>query len=164
VGGPPHSGQPPLEAGEPGRAMATSSASTPSQVTAWSPALLAAGLPGQRPHLHRGQNPLDNLQVTLGGHIQTRPRPPLDSTGRLLRRIGELGQSLAARQRAIPLICFLYDNPGFKVQPSRHHATVKAQVSEAIRQGVEIWQVNFRLDATGVRVLSHHELTRLLSA
>lgn len=62
------------------------------------------------------------------------------------------------------MICFLYDNPGFQVQPSRHHAIVKAQVSEAIRRGVEIWQVNFQLDAAGVRVLTYHELTRQLSA
>jgi sugar fermentation stimulation protein A len=58
------------------------------------------------------------------------------------------------------LICFLYDNPGFQVQPSRHHTAVKAKVSEAIQRGVEIWQVNFQLDHTGVRVLSYHELTR----
>jgi sugar fermentation stimulation protein A len=110
------------------------------------------------------KTPLDNLQVTLGGHIQTRPRPPLDSTGRLARHISELGESLAAHQRAILLICFLYDNPGFQVQPSRHHATVKAQVSEAIRQGVEIWQANFQLDHTSVRVPSYHELTRQFSS
>jgi sugar fermentation stimulation protein A len=110
------------------------------------------------------KTPLDNLQVTLASHIQTRPRPPLDSTDRLVRHISELGDSLAAHQRAILLTCFLYDNPGFQVRPSRHHATVKAQVSRAIRQGVEIWQVNFHLDNTGVRVLSHHELNRQFSA
>ncbi len=110
------------------------------------------------------KTPLDNLQVALGGHVQTRPCPPLDSTGRLVRHIGELGGSLAARQRAILLICFLYDNPGFQVKPSRRHAAVKAQVSEAIRRGVEIWQVNFGLDDTGVRVLSYHELTRQLAS
>jgi sugar fermentation stimulation protein A len=110
------------------------------------------------------KTPLDNLQVPLGGHIQTRPRPPLDATDRLARHIGELGQSLAARQRAILLICFLYDNPGFQVLPSRHHTAVKAQVSQAIRQGIEFWQVNFGLDDTGVRVLRYHELTRQLSS
>ena len=49
----------------------------------------------------------------------------------------EFGESLAAHRRAILLICFLYDNPAFQVQPSRHDATVKAQVSRAIKQGVE---------------------------
>ena len=58
----------------------------------------------------------------------------------------------------------LYDNPGFQVQASRHHATAKAQVSQAIGQGVEIWQVNFHLDNIGVRVLNHHELTQQFSA
>lgn len=110
------------------------------------------------------KTPLDNLQVTLGSHIHTRPRPPLDATSRLVRHIGELGESLTARQRAIMLICFLYDNPGFQVQPSRHHAAVKAQVSKAIQQGVEIWQVNFHLDHSGVRVRRYHELTRQLPA
>ena len=75
----------------------------------------------------------------------------------------EFGESLAAHRRAILLICFLYDNPAFQVQPSRHDATVKAQVSRAIKQGVEIWQVNFHLDQTGVRVLGHHELTQQFS-
>jgi sugar fermentation stimulation protein A len=110
------------------------------------------------------KTPLDNLQVTLGAHIQTRPRPPLYSTYRLVRHISELGDSLAAHQRAILLICFLYDNPGFQVHASRHHATVKAHVSQAIQQGVEIWQVNFHLDNTGVRVLNHRELTRQFSS
>ena len=76
----------------------------------------------------------------------------------------EFGESLAAHRRAILLICFLYDNPGFRVYRSRHHATVKARVSRAIQQGVGIWQVNCRLDRTGVQVLSHHELTRQFSA
>jgi len=110
------------------------------------------------------KTPLDNLQVTLASHIQTRPHPPLDSTERLVRHISELCDSLAGHQRAILLICFLYDNPGFRVYRSRHHATVKARVSRAIQQGVEIWQVNCRLDRTGVQVLSHHELTRQFSA
>ncbi|MEV0407623.1 DNA/RNA nuclease SfsA [Actinoallomurus sp. NPDC050550] len=106
------------------------------------------------------KTPLDNLQVTLGDHARTRPHTPLDSTDRMVRHIGELGRSLAAHQRAILLVCFLYDNPGFQVLKSSRHNWVKAQVAEALHQGVEIWQVNFQLDTTGVRVLSHHELTR----
>ncbi|MET7339182.1 DNA/RNA nuclease SfsA [Nonomuraea sp. NPDC005650] len=106
------------------------------------------------------KTPLDNLQVTLGDHVRTRPRAPLDATDRMVRHLGELGRSLAAHQRAIMLVCFLYDNPGFQVVESSRHNWVKAQVAEALRQGVEIWQVNFRLDTTGVRVIGHHELTQ----
>jgi hypothetical protein len=66
--------------------------------------------------------------------------------------------------RALPTAPSCTARRVFQVQPSRHHATVKAQVSQAIRQGVEIWQVSFHLDNTGVRVLNHHELTRQFSA
>jgi sugar fermentation stimulation protein A len=110
------------------------------------------------------KSPLDNLQVTLGDHIHTRPRPPLASTERFVKHIGELGSSLEAHERAILLICFLYDNPGFQVQKSSHHSEVKAQVARAVNRGVEIWQVNFELDRTGARVSRHSELTLQLLA
>ncbi|MFD4600860.1 DNA/RNA nuclease SfsA [Streptomyces sp. NPDC058464] len=105
------------------------------------------------------KTPLDNLQVTLGEHIRTRPRPPLAATDRLVKHIGELGRSLEAHERAILLICFLYDNPGFRVQQSSHHADVEAKVAQAVNRGVEIWQINFELDHSGVRVSRQHELT-----
>ena len=106
------------------------------------------------------KTPLDNLQVPLPDHVRTRTYAPPDSTDRMVRHIGELGHSLAAHERAILLICFLYDNPGFHVLRSKRHDTVKVRVSEAVRRGVEIWQVNFQLDATGVRVLRNQELTQ----
>jgi sugar fermentation stimulation protein A len=106
------------------------------------------------------KTPLENLQVILGNHIRTRPQTPLASTDRLVKHIGELGRSLKAHERAVLLVCFLYDNPGFQVLHSAKHREVKAQVTTALRQGVEIWQVNFQLDETGVRVLHHHELTQ----
>ncbi|MFE2944153.1 DNA/RNA nuclease SfsA [Streptomyces sp. NPDC059255] len=105
------------------------------------------------------KTPLDNLQVALGDHVRTRPRPPLASTDRLVKHIGELGRSLQAHQRAVLVVCFLYDNPGFEVRPSSHHDQVQASVAQAVRGGVEIWQVNFRLDAAGVHVAHHSDLT-----
>lgn len=105
------------------------------------------------------KTPLENLQIGLGDHITTRPPTPLRSTDRLARHIGELGTSLAAHERALLLVCFLYDNPGFEVQASAHHEEVKAHVSTAIKQGVEIWQVNFELDPTGVREQRQLHLT-----
>ncbi|AXG82316.1 DNA/RNA nuclease SfsA [Streptomyces paludis] len=105
------------------------------------------------------KTPLDNLQVALGDHVRTRPSPPLASTDRLVKHIGELGRGLKAHQRAVLLVCFLYDNPGFQVRPSSHHDEVRASVAQAVQDGVEIWQVNFRLDTTGVRVARHRDLT-----
>ncbi|WP_425246320.1 DNA/RNA nuclease SfsA [Streptomyces sp. NEAU-NA10] len=105
------------------------------------------------------KTPLDHLQVPLGDHVRTRPRPPLASTDRLVKHIGELGDSLEAHERAVLLVCFLYDNPGFQVRPSSRHEEVGAQVARAVRRGVEIWQVNLLLDEAGARVGRHFELT-----
>jgi hypothetical protein len=52
--------------------------------------------------------------------------PPAD-TERLAKHVVELGRSPSEGQRAILLVCFLYDNPGFVVRPSGHHAEVRAQ-------------------------------------
>ncbi|QFQ94961.1 DNA/RNA nuclease SfsA [Streptomyces phaeolivaceus] len=105
------------------------------------------------------KTPLDNLQVPLGDHVRTRPRPPLASTERLVKHIGELGRSLEAHQRAILLVRFLYDNPGFQARESSRHSEVRDQVARAVERGVEIWQVNFTLDRFGVRVSRQYELT-----
>ena len=104
------------------------------------------------------KSPLQNLQVDLGDHVRTRPHTAFDSTDRMVKHLDELARSLAAHQRAILLLCFLYDNPGFEVLPSQHHAAVKRRVTQAIRRGVELWQVNFEIDETGVRVLRYHRL------
>jgi sugar fermentation stimulation protein A len=98
------------------------------------------------------------LQATLGDHVHARPHTPFDSTDRMVRHLGELGRSLAVHQRAILLMCFLYDNPGFGVLPSKHHRAVKSRVAQAIRRGVELWQANFAMDQTGARVLRYYRL------
>jgi hypothetical protein len=40
----------------------------------------------------------------------------------------------------------------------RNWRMVKLRVAQAIRRGVEPWQVNFAMDQTGVRVQSYHRL------
>jgi len=99
------------------------------------------------------KTPLEPLQVSLGAHVRTRTVPPLAATDRLVRHITELGSSLGQHRRAVMLVCFLYDNPGFLFRPSSHHDDVKAHIEEAVRRGVEIWQANFALTPTGVRPL-----------
>ncbi|MFI0733635.1 DNA/RNA nuclease SfsA [Streptomyces sp. NPDC021225] len=107
------------------------------------------------------KTPLQHVQAPLGRHIRTRRQAPFDSTDRMIRHIGELGDSLGGHQRAILIVCFLYDNPGFQVgpNPSTRQAAVRTKVAAAVDQGVEIWQVNFLLDANGVRVGRQTELT-----
>jgi sugar fermentation stimulation protein A len=98
------------------------------------------------------KTPLQNLQVTLPAGAATRKQAPFDSTDRMVRHLTELGASLAAHERAVLIVCFLYDNPGFAALRSTRSAQVAATVRAAIAQGVQIWQVNLLLNRHGVRI------------
>jgi sugar fermentation stimulation protein A len=104
------------------------------------------------------KTPLQNLQIPLGVHVRTRPHTAFDSTDRMVKHLGELGRSLETHQRAILLLCFLYDNPGFQVLPSTHHRADKNRVTQAVRRGVELWQVNFTIADDSAQVLRYHRL------
>jgi sugar fermentation stimulation protein A len=69
-----------------------------------------------------------------------------------------IGRSLETHQRAILLLCFLYDNPGFQVLPSTLHRADKNRVTQAVRRGVELWQVNFAIADDSAQVLRYHRL------
>ena len=69
----------------------------------------------------------------------------------MTRHIAELGNSLSKNQRAIMLLCFIYDNPGFEViERSKKYEEVKRIVDENIEKGVEIWQANFKITPSEV--------------
>lgn len=73
-----------------------------------------------------------------------------------LSRITELADSLETHQKAVLIVDFIYDNPGFKViAHSTHYDDVKRAVDSAKKKGVEIWQVNFEIDAEGVLLRKH---------
>ena len=63
-------------------------------------------------------------------------------------RVGniDLANSLQNHQRAIMLLVFIYDNPGFRViDRSVHYEKVKKTTQESFNAGVELWQANFRI-------------------
>jgi sugar fermentation stimulation protein A len=105
------------------------------------------------------KTPLQNLQILLPAGTATRNQLPFDATDRLVKHITELGHSLPGNQRAVMLLCFLYDNPGFQPQASARHHEVVASVVAAIAQGVEIWQTNLLIDPSGVRVGNTSNIT-----
>lgn len=105
------------------------------------------------------KTPLDHLQVIPAPHVATRTIKLLDATGRMVKHIGSLADSLTANQRAVMLMCFLYDNPGFQVTRSAHHDEVRRHVNDALRRGVELWQTNFRLTPTHATVSTHHPIS-----
>nr|WP_320026297.1 DNA/RNA nuclease SfsA [uncultured Acetobacterium sp.] len=99
------------------------------------------------------KTPLQSLQITIPDYVKTKKTTPFSSTDRFVKHMTELGNSLQNAQRAILLICFIYDNPGFKViDKSTNSEHVKAAVDKSVALGVEMWQANFEIQPDGVRL------------
>ena len=97
------------------------------------------------------KTPLQHLQVEVPAWVKTKKATPFSSTGRMQRHVGELAKSLADHQRAVLLVCCIYDNPGFAVvERSTNYDEVKATMDASIARGVAVWQANFRIDPNGV--------------
>lgn len=103
--------------------------------------------------------PLQYLQIEIPSHIKEKKSGPFKSTDRMTRHITELGNSLKTNERAIMLLCFVYDNPGFEVvERSTTYEKVKKIVDENVSKGVEIWQANFRLDSVGISLEKYFKI------
>lgn len=99
------------------------------------------------------KTPLISLQVEVPEWVRRKKQTPFDSTGRMVRHVGELAASLGENDRAILLTCFIYDNPGFQVvHRSEHYEQTKAALDAARAAGVETWQANFELTPEGVEL------------
>ena len=84
-----------------------------------------------------------------------------DSFDRLIKHFTELSSSLHSGGRAIVALCYLYDAPPF-VRPARDGFSSKIidAAEAASAQGVESWQVNLRIDDSGVSLTRYFRLDR----
>lgn len=99
------------------------------------------------------KTPLQHLQIDYPDYIKTKKVTAFNSTDRFVKHITELGKSLAEHERAILLVCFIYDNPGFQViEKSTHSSQVKEAVDNSVKLGLEIWQANFKITPEGVKL------------
>ena len=104
--------------------------------------------------------PLQYLQIDIPDYVKTKKTTPFSSTDRFVKHITELGNSLKEHERAILLLCFLYDNPGFEViERSTNYEQVSEAVNKSIEMGVEIWQANFQLMPEGVMLERYFRLS-----
>jgi len=105
------------------------------------------------------KTPLQHLQVDIPDYIRVKKTAPFSSTDRMTRHMQELAGSLQSHQKAVLLIVFIYDNPGFRVvERSTNYDEVKRIVDECVSKGVEIWQANFSIDSERVRLERHFRL------
>ncbi|MGG4392174.1 sugar fermentation stimulation protein [Priestia megaterium] len=106
------------------------------------------------------KTPLTQLQVEIKDHIDTRKVTEFNSFERFIKHIGELTESLKENERAILVTCFIYNNPGYMgSKKGKHRNDIKESVQSSIKQGVEIWQVNFNISPTEVNLIRYFETT-----
>lgn len=92
------------------------------------------------------KTPLLFLQLSVPDYVKTKKFAPFSSTDRMIRHMIELGNFVEENQRAIMLLCFIYDNSSFKVvEKTKKYYEVKQIVDENVAKGVEMWQANFKI-------------------
>ncbi|MBP2651473.1 MAG: sugar fermentation stimulation protein [Firmicutes bacterium] len=105
------------------------------------------------------KTPLQHLQIEYPDYIRTKKNMPFSSTARFVKHITELTNSLQNHQRAILLICFIYDNPGFRIiERSINYEQVKEAVNRSTKKGVESWQANFKINQSGITLEKYFRL------
>lgn len=106
------------------------------------------------------KTPLQTLQVEKKEHIKEKKSVEFSSFDRFVKHINELAGSLKQNERAILLICFIYDNPRFMpARNSKHSNSIRNEVSTCIKRGIEIWQINFKITPTEVSLEKYFEIT-----
>lgn len=106
------------------------------------------------------KTPLQTLQVDVPEWVPRKRRARFASTGRFQRHITELAKSLNGHERAALIVCFIYDNPGFRVvEPSANYEETSAAVHAAEARGAELWQANFRITPQGVSLQRHFRIS-----
>lgn len=97
------------------------------------------------------KTPLQFLQIDIPPYVKRKNSSPFSSVDRLVKHVKDLTKSLQTHQRAILLLCFLYDNPGFRVaQPSTRYKEVSNLVYDCLQRGLEMWQANFQVTPEAV--------------
>ena len=87
-----------------------------------------------------------------------------DSFDRLVKHMGELKDSLASGKKAKIVLCYLYDaKPFTPPPPSGTNARILEAARVAEEAGVERWQVNLRIDPSGVSLIRYFRSTRYTS-
>lgn len=111
------------------------------------------------------KTPLTTVNVKYGDKIKTKKVTPFSSTDRMVRHVGELGDSLKSHERAILLTVQQYEET--EVKPhlhSTHYEDVKSAMMKAVEKGVESWNISLKFTPTGVSLLKLTNTTQDLSS
>ena len=104
------------------------------------------------------KTPLHMLMVN--GYPDHSSTEGFTSFERTMRHFTEISEHIPEGMRGIVLLCHIFDAPRFKVPQANGKMAeeMKESVRRATEKGVENWQINFKLDQTGVGLLDCFKL------
>jgi len=88
---------------------------------------------------------------------------PFDSFERLIRHYTEISMQIKKGQKAIVLLCNLYNAKPY-IPPKSHGENsdhVRKAVKEAILKGLEHWQINLQIDLNGISLIDYFKIELL---
>lgn len=80
-----------------------------------------------------------------------------NSFERLGRHFREISLQIKKSQRAIVLLCYLYNADEFKI-PDKPNAKIVNTVKQATSKGLENWQINLKVDKKGISLIDYFKL------
>jgi sugar fermentation stimulation protein A len=96
------------------------------------------------------------IMLPAGDDMPREKHSRFDSFERLIRHMGELSGSLSRGMSAKIVLCFLYDAAPFRPPPpDGSNSKILTAARAAEDAGVERWQVNLRVDPTGVSLIKY---------
>ena len=82
-----------------------------------------------------------------------------NSFDRLIKHFNDLSKNLKNKTRAIIALCYMYNAKPFKAPPTdKGNIKIKKAAEKAIKSGVEQWQINLKIDKSGVIPISYFKL------
>ena len=90
-------------------------------------------------------------------------RNTFDSFDRLIRHYTEISSQIPKGQKAIVLLCNLYNAKPFTPPKNNEKNSnhVKKAVKEAISKGLEHWQINLQIDSKGISLIDYFKIDLL---
>jgi sugar fermentation stimulation protein A len=99
------------------------------------------------------------ISLPSGKNIELKENSRFNSFERLIKHFGELGNKLEDGSRSILLMCYLYDAKPFKAPPTdKYNEKIKIAAENAMKRGVENWQINMKIDGSGIRMIRYFKL------
>lgn len=102
--------------------------------------------------------------LPVGAATESVKHSKFNSFDRLIKHFTELGNCLQHNERAILLLCFVFDAQKFSPPaPNEDNMKIVNAVNQAIEKGVEIWQLNLSMNKDSIEILRHFEISSSLA-